>query len=115
MNGTIIGGLGAAVLVFISSLLVPVISSRLNKATVAAANAEKSASSAEKLSGSALKIVERVEKDCARCEERLTAAKGALEALIEVNERILPLLPGDAGETTDLAATLASTRRVLWD
>jgi hypothetical protein len=62
VNATILGALGTGVLVFLSSLLVPVISKRLNKATDAAHNAETTASSAEKISGSALKIVERLEK-----------------------------------------------------
>lgn len=115
MNGTIIGGLLAAVLVFLSSLLVPVISSRLNKATDAAANAERSASSAEKLSGSALKIVERVEKECETCKRHLDAARSMLVSLIEVDERILPLLPTEHELTDALAATLMLARRSLWD
>jgi hypothetical protein len=108
VNATILGALGTGVLVFLSSLLVPVISKRLNKATDAAHNAETTASSAEKISGSALKIVERLEKDCARCDERLTLTKGALESLIQ-------LLPADNEYTDDLAATLEAAQRTLWD
>lgn len=113
MNASILGGLIAAVLVFVSSLLVPVISKRLNKATDAAANAERSASSAEKLSGSALALVERVEKECNRCNDRLSVTRGALESLIEVTERVLSN-PLDDEAIADLVATLASARRSLW-
>jgi hypothetical protein len=115
VNATILGALGTGVLVFLSSLLVPVISKRLNKATDAAHNAETTASSAEKISGSALKIVERLEKDCARCDERLTLTKGALESLIQVNRNIIHLLPADNEYTDDLAATLEAAQRTLWD
>lgn len=115
MNAGILGALGTGVLVFLSSLLVPVISKRLNKATDAAHNAEASASSAEKISGSALKIVERLEKDCQRCDERLGTTKGALESLIHVSETVIPLLPVDHDVADDLTATLEAARRALWD
>lgn len=115
MNATIIGGLVGALLVFMSSLLVPIVTKKLNKATDAAENAEKSANSAEKLSTSALKIVERLEKDCQRCDARLIVTKGALESLIQVNQLIIPLLPADHEFTEDLVATLDAAKRALWD
>lgn len=115
MNGTVIGALIGGVLVFVSSLLVPIITKRMNKASDAAHNAEMSATSAERISGSALKIVERLEKDCQRCDERLGSTKGALESLIHVNEMILPLIPADHEIAEDLQATLDAARRALWD
>lgn len=115
MNGTVIGALIGGVLVFLSSLLVPVITKRMNKATDAAHNAETAASSAERISGSALKIVERLEKDCQRCDERLATTKGALEALIHVSELICPLVPADEDKAADLKYTLEAARRALWD
>lgn len=115
MNATIVGGLIGGILVFMSSLLVPIISKRMNKASDAAENAERSATSAEKLSISALNIVERLEKDCRRCEVRLGAAKGALESLIQVNQRIIPLLPAEHAVTAELVEGLRAARRTLWD
>lgn len=115
MNGTIVGALIGGVLVFLSSLLVPIITKRMNKATDAAHNAELTATSAEKISGSALKIVERLEKDCQRCDERLGFTKGALESLIHVNQLIIPLLPADHAIVDDLTQTLQAAQRALWD
>lgn len=115
MNAGIVGGLITGVLLFLSSLLVPVISKRLNKATDAASNAERSATTAEKLSGSALKIVERLETDCKRCDERLAMTKGALESLIHVSQEIVPLLPADHDRAQEWMETLQAAQRTLWD
>jgi gas vesicle protein len=115
VNASIIGSLIAAVLVFAATLLVPIISKRLNKADAASANAERAATSAEKISGSAMKIVERLEKDCARCDERLSTTKTALESLLDINEQIVPLLPVDHKLVEKLITTLHNARRALWD
>jgi predicted S18 family serine protease len=143
VNATIIGTLIGGVLLFLSSILVPVIAKRLNKATDAATNAEK-------LSTSAVKIVEKLESRldetenelgqtksrCDQCLEDLGVAisrADAAEARADAAERradrndrtntalidawteALPLLEADAEATKFLRATIRAARQARYE
>lgn len=127
MNATVIGGLIGGVLVFLSSIFVPIITKRMNKATDAAVSAEKISAGAEKNAAMALRIsegleqkLEKTEERCANCLTELDEVKRRIQrrdrtidsvqaALVE----IIPLLNPDDQVTTMVQAvvqTIAKTR-----
>jgi pyruvate formate-lyase activating enzyme-like uncharacterized protein len=86
VNGTVIGALATGVLLFISSLLVPVVSKKLNKATDAADSASKISAAAAGSADMALKIAQQFEKQlgetrkqCTDCAKKLAALEKKLQ------------------------------------
>jgi uncharacterized protein YlxW (UPF0749 family) len=133
VNGTVIGALATGVLLFISSLLVPVIAKRLNKATDAADSASKIAAAAGQSSTMALTIAQEFKQQldstrqqCTECTVKLTALEKQIreerkqdrierDAMYTAMAEVVPLLHADAAQLTGLRAAMATARRVRFD
>jgi predicted metal-binding protein len=122
--GTLIGG----VLLFISSIFVPIISKKLNKATDAASSAEKISVGAEKNAGMALRIAEDLERKVVTAETRCNECLGelglmrrradkrdrALDAIHTALLEIVPLLHANPDATKMLRATIRTVKQARY-
>jgi hypothetical protein len=114
----LIGG----VLVFLSSILVPIITKRLNKATDAAASAEKLGNTAVNLATVLEKRVFQAEQQCEDCLGELDKMKHralkrdrSLDAVHAALLEIVPLLDADAQATEMLRAAIRTLARTRYD
>lgn len=103
MNGTVIGTLAGGFLLFLSSILVPVISKRLNKATDAATSAKMLSESAVALASGFQERIEDTEERCNNClaelkkmKQRAERRDRSLDAVHSALSAIVPLLDVDA-------------------
>jgi hypothetical protein len=122
VNATIIGGLVGGILVFLSSILVPVVTKRLNKATDAAASAEKLGNTAVNLATVLEKRVFQAEQQCEDCLGELDKMKHralkrdrSLDAVHAALLEIVPLLDADAQATEMLRAAIRTLARTRYD
>lgn len=123
--GTLVGG----VLLFISSIFVPIISKKLNKATDAASSAEKISAGAEKNAGMALRIAETLEEKVESAETRCRECLGelddmkrradkrdkALDAIHAALVEIVPLLAATPAATKLLRAAIRTVRQARYE
>lgn len=128
MNSTVVGTLIGGLLLFLSSLLVPVISKRLNKATDAASSAEKLGTTAVNLVTKLESRLEKTEGECTACQLKLAGlevqvVKERLErqkerdqerveraAMYDAMARVIPLLQADAEQTAALQVAMRTAR-----
>lgn len=123
--GTIVGG----VLLFASSILVPFITKRANKADSAAEAARRSAETAESFTTTAKELVDGVKaqltdtrRKCDRCLNELHAIKRkeqrrdrSLDAVHAALLEIVPLLPANSQETSMLRAAIRAVARTRYN
>lgn len=143
MNGTVVGTLLGGLLLFLSSLLVPVISKRVNKATDAADSAQKLSASAVALASGFQERIEATEDRCNECLAELKIAIGRADAaerradaaerradsaerradrndrtnsaLIDAWTEAIPLLDADNEATKFLRATVRAARQARYE
>lgn len=121
MNATVVGTLAGGVLLFLSSILVPVISKRLNKATDAAVSAKTLSESAVALASGFKERIEDTEERCNSCLKELSAMKKraekrdrSLDAVHDALLEIVPLLDADAESTMKLRAVIQTVRQARY-
>lgn len=122
LSATVIGSLVGGGLLFLSSIIVPIVTKKLNKATDAAASAEKISTGAEKNAAMALRISEGLEKkaagleekltttekQCNNCLERLSRRDRTLDAVHAALTEVLPLMNSEDRAYPMIQAVIAS-------
>jgi hypothetical protein len=122
VNGTVIGTLAGGVLLFLSSILVPVISKRLNRATDAATSAETLSKTAVSLTTEMKDRMVSAEKKCDEClgalgemRRRAERRDRSLDAVHAALLEIVPLLPADSTETAMLRAAIHTVQQARYE